>query len=231
MCGRFTMLSWDETNQVARAIEASIPFNIQPDWPAVAPRSDAFPGSQAAVVMADDGGHMAIECAIPWARLSVCAMTWGFAARENLGGGQRATRGPIFNTRIETAATSSMWRDSFASRRCIVPAGAFFEPHRNAMGLADSGRRVKQVYRFTDECGFALLLAGIWKGDRFSILTREPDDVVSPVHDRMPVVLSPAAARRWLFESHSAAPEAIGLTLRAEPVYPAAPESGQLSLF
>ena len=192
MCGRFTMLSWDETNQVARAIEASIPFNIQPDWPAVAPRSDAFPGSQATVVMAD---------------------------------------GPIFNTRIETAATSSMWRDSFASRRCIVPAGAFFEPHRNAMGLADSGRRVKQVYRFTDECGFALLLAGIWKGDRFSILTREPDDVVSPVHDRMPVVLSPAAARRWLFESHSAAPEAIGLTLRAEPVYPAAPESGQLSLF
>lgn len=289
MCGRFTMLTWDETNQVARAIEAAAPFNIDPDWPAAAPacegecgvcrnrtcsseggapmRADAFPGSRAAAVVADDGGHMAIECAAPWAKLSARMMTWGFepiggalgaTSGNALGTAQKAApgtspdarttagkggsaRGPIFNTRIETAASSPFWRDSFAGRRCIVPVAAFFEPHRNEMALGAGGRRVKQSYRFADAGGAALLLAGIWKGDRFSILTCEPDEAASPVHDRMPVALSPEAARSWLFGTQSpngaanidrlgdAAP--CGIALEARPVYPAAPETGQLSLF
>lgn len=233
MCGRFTMLTWDEAEQAARAVEAASPFHIEPDWPA---RRDAFPGAEAAVVVADDGGHMAIECAVPWAKLSIRTMTWGFSARQS-----------IFNTRIETAGTSPMWRESFAERRCIVPAAAFFEPHRSEMALGADGRRIKQSYRFADTNGCALLLAGIWEGDRFSIMTCEPDETVSPVHDRMPIALSPAAARSWLFDAQGpngtarigrhgdgglqSDPAPCHITLEAGPVYPAAPESGQLSLF
>ena len=94
------------------------------------------------------------------------------------------------------------FRDSFRARRCLVPASGFYE-------WARTGIR-KQPYHFQRRDGQPLAFAGLW--DRWHglgrdmgrdiltccILTTDGNDVVRPIHDRMPVVLLPAEFDAWL---------------------------------
>jgi putative SOS response-associated peptidase YedK len=108
----------------------------------------------------------------------------------------------LINARAETVERSPAFRTSFAKRRLIVPAAAFYEWHR-----AD-GRREPFAVRRRD--GEPLALAGVWAiwrdadtGERLytcSILTTAPNDLVSPIHNRMPVILDPADWDLWLSE-------------------------------
>jgi putative SOS response-associated peptidase YedK len=76
-----------------------------------------------------------------------------------------------------------------ANRRCVIPAEGFYE-WREEKGL-------KQPYFFAHKDGKPLMFAGLWdysdvKGEEipsFAILTDEPNALVAPYHDRMPVVL------------------------------------------
>jgi putative SOS response-associated peptidase YedK len=98
------------------------------------------------------------------------------------------------------ARTDSLRRGSFksmlANRRCVIPAEGFYE-WREEEGL-------KQPYFFARQDGKALMFAGIWdysdvKGDvvpSFAILTDEPNALVAPYHDRMPVILD--TLEQWL---------------------------------
>lgn len=103
----------------------------------------------------------------------------------------------MINARSETASTKPAFRDALKSRRCLIPADAFYEWMR--MGKA------KQPYCF--EVGEGELFAGIWdrwkdaKGnsvETWSILTTTPNAVTSAVHDRMPVILDPDGYDLWL---------------------------------
>lgn len=208
MCGRFTTITWDEVEGVIGAIEAERPYNLEPDWPAR--RVDAFPKATAPIITLDEAGA-----------LEGRELIWGFDLLNSPGK-------VAFNTRIESAAQSSLWRESFTRRRCIVPAATFFEPHRSEMGVRD-GRRVRQAYRFASADGSLLMMAGIWQGDRFSVMTREPDSAVAPVHDRMPLILRAHQANAWLSAGRTAnhpEPQLIGA-----PIYEACPANQQLSLF
>lgn len=233
MCGKFTTLTWDETLEVARCIETRTPLNLLPDWPA-AP-NDARPGATVPVIIADDGGTMAVSCAQPWCKPTLRRMVWGFEnpnARRDRNGDPVDGKGtkPIFNTRFETAAQSPFWADSFAMRHCIIAARAFYETHRSEQAIGPTGRPVKQAYRFSRADNLPILMAGIWQGDRFSILTREPDEIVGAVHDRMPVTTNVEEARLWL--SGDAQLNALQPSrFVREPVYATAESSGQLSLF
>ena len=83
-----------------------------------------------------------------------------------------------------------------ANRRCVIPAEGFYE-WREEHGY-------KQPYFFARKDGKPVMFAGIWdysevKGDTipsFAILTDEPNELVAPYHDRMPVVLDDA--EKWL---------------------------------
>jgi putative SOS response-associated peptidase YedK len=83
-----------------------------------------------------------------------------------------------------------------ANRRCVIPAEGFYEWRE------EDGK--KQSYFFSRKDVQPLMFAGIWdysevKGDAvpsFAILTDEPNELVAPYHDRMPVVLSDV--ERWL---------------------------------
>jgi putative SOS response-associated peptidase YedK len=105
----------------------------------------------------------------------------------------------MINARSETANMRPAFRDALKSRRCLIPADAFYEWSR--IGKA------KQPYCFEINEGGLFAFAGIW--DRWSgpsgneletcsILTTAPNAVTLPVHDRMPVILDPDAYDLWL---------------------------------
>lgn len=215
MCGRFAALTLDEVRAVVEDIAAESPAGevTAASSPAADMRgADAFPGSRVALIAGMRGEEPA-----------ACMMTWGFPLPGS--SGARAGR-LVYNTRSETAASSPMWAAPLENRRCVVPARAFYERHRAERGL-QGGRQVRQLYRFTALRDTILLMAGIWEDGCFSIMTCPPGGAVAPVHDRMPVLLDTPAARRWLaLQDAAAAP----IALTGKPVFPPAPEQGQLLL-
>ncbi len=102
---------------------------------------------------------------------------------------------PLINARSETVDRKPSFRRAFASRRCLVPATGFFE--WRTLGCN------KQPFHFRRRDGALFAFAGIWdhtgtEGDAFVILTTRPNPTVSPIHDRMPVILAPEAYSIWL---------------------------------
>ena len=143
-------------------------------------------------------------------------------------------RGLVFNARIESALSGSgLWSEAVENGRCIVPVRAFYET-RNVDG-GTGGR--KPQYRFASAGGTALLLAGLRLGDRFVLVTCEPDAVVGRVHSRMPLSLTAPEALAWLDRSTTArdllarhAP--VPLEAQEEPAPTRRPsDSDQMSLF
>lgn len=105
----------------------------------------------------------------------------------------------LINARSETVAEKPAFRESFRRRRCLIPADGFYEWKRHG------GGKQPFFFRMRDEAPFGF--AGLWErwegeGGRVinscTILTTEANDVVRPVHDRMPVILHPGDYDLWL---------------------------------
>ena len=106
----------------------------------------------------------------------------------------------MFNARAETLTTSPAFRDAFRRRRCLVPVDSFFEWRREGT--------VRQPFRIVRTDSRPLALAGLWSGWRdpetdevrrtFTIITTTPNDLMRPIHNRMPVVLAEEAWDLWL---------------------------------
>ncbi len=109
-----------------------------------------------------------------------------------------------FNARSETIDTKPAFRESFISRRCLVPVRGFFEWQHIG------GRKIPWYISLRDEDIFSL--AGIWdswkmKGgvsvNTFSVVTTRANELMSEIHNtkkRMPVILPAAAEKLWLKE-------------------------------
>ena len=104
----------------------------------------------------------------------------------------------IINARSETLETKPSFSDSFERRRCLILADGFYEWQR-------TGRARKAFYfQLNDESPFAF--AGIWdrwrdgntKINSCAIITTDANEVLRPVHDRMPVILRPGSYEAWL---------------------------------
>ena len=126
-------------------------------------------------------------------------MVWGlipYWCKDASGG-----RKPI-NAKSETAASLPTFRDAYARRRCLLPIDNFFE------WKAIKGQRTKQPYAIAMKSGEPLALAAIWENWRppnsdawlrtFCVLTTNSNEVVSDIHDRMPVIIPTDAYDRWL---------------------------------
>jgi putative SOS response-associated peptidase YedK len=109
-------------------------------------------------------------------------------------------RRPI-NARAETVATSGMFRGAFAQRRCLVPAGAFYE-----WKAVQGGKQPFAIARVDDQ---PIAFAGLWEGFRwpdddvtrsFTIITTDANAKMAELHNRMPVVLEEADWPIWLGE-------------------------------
>jgi putative SOS response-associated peptidase YedK len=113
------------------------------------------------------------------------------------------------NARAETLHLKPSFREAFRTRRCLVPASGFYEWET---------RDRPWLFRAPDAQPF--LLAGIWEsrilpdGREFetcALITTEPNDLMRPIHDRMPVIIAPADAPGWLDPRRSRPEELAGL--------------------
>jgi putative SOS response-associated peptidase YedK len=149
-------------------------------------------------------------------RRGITAYRWGLVPHWERTPGGGAKR---INARAETVATAPAFRDSFARKRCIVPADAFYEWQRVG--------GIRQPFAVRQADGRPLALAGLWASWRpseesewlrtFTIVTTRANAVIEPIHDRMPVILSPDAWDRWLDPLPADPAELLGLLVPADP--------------
>lgn len=107
-----------------------------------------------------------------------------------------------FNARADTVAKKPAFRDAYKKHRCLVPANGFYEWQKVGKSKTD-----KQPYLIRLHGGELFAFAGLWSwwenpdGEEitsYTIITTEPNEMVKPIHNRMPVILSPANYNRWL---------------------------------
>jgi putative SOS response-associated peptidase YedK len=97
---------------------------------------------------------------------------------------------PLINARAETAPQKRSFAALWQRQRCLIPASAFYE--------WDAGQRCR--ISCSDLPLFAM--AGLWQpsetGARFVILTTAANELIQPIHERMPVILPPELETSWL---------------------------------
>ena len=137
--------------------------------------------SQPALILRADHGEMVSE-----------VLKWGYEAY-----GKKTL---VFNARSETVQERPMFKYDFEERRCLIPAGKFYE-------WKQDGTKQKEKYEFFTPDKI-LYLAGIYHknpaGDRFTILTREAEGCMTGIHPRMPLILYEKDMEKWLFSRKEA---------------------------
>ncbi len=125
----------------------------------------------------------------------------------------------MINARAETVATKPAYKRPFARKRCIIPADGFYEWKVVAPPTTPKGRPKKQPMFVHRRDGEPLAFAGLWDvwkvpdgadagaidgvGDdgwlrSCVIVTTDANELLAPIHDRMPVVLPESAWAAWL---------------------------------
>jgi putative SOS response-associated peptidase YedK len=181
MCGRFS-----STSQLQFLLEQfrAEPLGVeghQPSWN-VAPATDIL-----VVTASPDGARQLRE------------LKWGLVPRwaKDPSGANR-----MINLRAETVREKKGWKSTLARRRCIIPIDGFYEWQDQGKGQR------KQPFYITSRDFTPLALAGLWatwrdpdSGEELftcTILTTSANDLMEPVHHRMPVILAPEDWDAWL---------------------------------
>jgi putative SOS response-associated peptidase YedK len=199
MCGRFARYSLSrELERHFRAHPA--PFEVLPDYN-VAPTQDI-----PVIVQQEDERH-------------IRKFHWGLVPfwAKDISIGSR-----MINARVETVAMKPAFRAAFKQRRCLIPADGFYEWH------GTSGN--KQPYYFHLPCSEPFAFAGLYENwvDKealaeaasyrsCTIITMDASDSVKAVHNRMPMILEPAAYAEWL-DPEIEAPSEIEAILKSGSV-------------
>jgi len=111
----------------------------------------------------------------------------------------------MINARSETVAEKPSYRAAFRRRRCIAPADGFFEWVR--------GEKRKQPMYITARGGQPFGIAALWEHwvgsdgseiESCTLLTTEANELLAPIHDRMPVILEPDDYGLWLGDGRDA---------------------------
>jgi putative SOS response-associated peptidase YedK len=175
MCGRFTL-----TASTERVVE----FFGLAEVPVLPPRYNIAP-TQPVLAVRRDGADPPRAVLLRWGLIP----SWAKEARI---GNQ------MINARSETAAEKPAFRTPLRRRRCLIPADGFYEWQKCG--------KSKQPYciRRTGDRLFAF--AGLWdrwQGDEgpvetCTILTTDANDLVRPIHERMPIILPESAFAGWL---------------------------------
>ena len=196
MCGRYTLTT--------SAAELAKHFWLERE-PRLGARYNIAPSQPVCTVMEDrdQGGP-------PQCRL----MHWGLVphwAKDT------AIANRLINARSETAAAKPAFRAAMRYRRCLIPANGFYEWQRTGT------RKQPHLIAMADRSLFAM--AGLWEhwqsenGDELEscvVLTTEPNELMAPIHNRMPVILARDDYRAWLDPTQTDASQVLPL-LRPAP--------------
>lgn len=179
MCGRFTNAAKKEQirKEFKALVNSSTPDN---------PRFNIAPSQMIDVVFEPEGER------------SLSQLKWGLVPNwaKDAEIGNR-----MINARAETITEKPSFREAFKSRRCIIPASGFYEWQQKAAGA-------KQPYYFYLKEKEVFGFAGLWESwvdkktgellETCTIITTKANDVLKPVHDRMPVILKAENYDEWL---------------------------------
>lgn len=239
MCGRYTLLTEEECRELERIAEA-----VDRKYGASGcgvKRGEIFPTDQAPILLSgseartETASELMPELSPDLGQGLIPELAiWGFprfspkVRTEGVSSAQGRT-GVVINARAETAREKAMFRRSFETGRCVVPAAGFFEWKKDGDLSVGSGRRKGRKYLFRRTPGQPLYMAGLteeFEGQRrFVILTTEANDSMRGIHHRMPVILTEEQLREWLED-----PRAAARILKETPPIlekEAAPEAGQ----
>ncbi|MBE7462101.1 MAG: SOS response-associated peptidase [Planctomycetes bacterium] len=180
MCGRFSLAV-----PLKDLLEVFGPLDIDPSVERLfAPRYNIAPTQQIAAVR-EEGG-----------RRKLLALKWGLVpswAKDPAIGVK------MLNARGETVAEKPSFRSAYKKRRCVLPAGGFYEWKREGKN--------KQPFHIVRRDGRVLALAALWERwepkdgaalETCAIVTIGPNAVMEPIHDRMPVILDGGTLDAWL---------------------------------
>lgn len=192
MCGRFSITGDLDFYAHYFSVDEVVTQPLQRSWN-VAPTDSVY------VIAERDGVRQ------------LGTMKWGLVPHW-----AKDTRSIHINARSETVDTTPAFRDSFARRRCLIPADGFYE-----WEPPEQGRTPHWVYKAD---GHPMAFAGIWAtrlddetGEWLrtcSILTTASDGPISSIHDRMPVSLTTEVWDAWL-DRGLRDPEAIRSLIRS----------------
>ncbi len=181
MCGRFTLaLSPEELAQLM-ALDAALDIEL-----GLSPRFNIAPGQDLLAAVQPTPNDAREARTFKW------GLVPGWAKDASIGN-------RMINARAETAPEKPSFREAFKSRRCLVPANGFYEWQRQ------DNKKQPWLFRVIDEPGFCM--AGLWETWRqpdgaplhtCTILTTKANDLLRPIHDRMPVILHREDYERWL---------------------------------
>jgi putative SOS response-associated peptidase YedK len=176
VCGRFSITGDLDFYAEYFGVDEVLAERLEPNWN-VAPTDPVY-------VVAEREGVRTLG-----------SMPWGLVPHW-----AKDTRSIHINSRAETVASNAAFRESFARRRCLIPADGFYEWEPKEAGGAPHW-----IYRAD---GHPMAFAGIWASRlgpdtdvwqrTCSIITTTADGAVSPIHDRMPVSLQPSVWVAWL---------------------------------
>lgn len=178
MCGRYSIVLEEET--ILRIFQAKQPQNFTH-------RYNAAPGQLLPVITSENTHQIQL-------------FRWGFipqwAKEENVGY-------KMINARLDSIEEKVSFKKAFHAQHCIILANSFFEWKQEANG---KNGKTPYLIKLTDQTVFAM--AGIWNrwvnyatGEEiasFAILTTEANELMEGIHERMPVILSPENATRWI---------------------------------
>ncbi len=185
MCGRYTLTRQEK---IVEDLQASLgPDIMGHEW--WKPRYNVAPTQPSPVVTLHDGVR------------TVEMMRWGLVPFWATKPG--APRPPLMiNARKESLHAKQWFREALDKRRCLVPADGFFE----WMKKQDDPKHPQPIY-LRPESRKVFAFAGLWARAKasdgseqlsFAIITCTPNELVKPIHDRMPLVLSPDTYESWL---------------------------------
>jgi putative SOS response-associated peptidase YedK len=181
MCGRYYRRS--DKQQIAEAFRLGISptFEILPSYN-VAPQT-----FQPIVRVNEDTGERELAC-----------MRWGLVPYWSK---DDKIAYSTINAKAETLATSPTFREAFKRRRCLIPLDGFYE-------WQALNARSKQAYAVSLKSSKLFAVAGLWDRWRdkvsgqaletFTLITTDPNELMEPFHNRMPVIVRAADYERWM---------------------------------
>jgi putative SOS response-associated peptidase YedK len=176
MCGRFTI-------NIPPELLSDI-FGLA-DTPAVTPRYNIAPTQQVPVIRRYGDGQNYLDY-LHWGLIPSWAQEKSIGSR-------------LINARSETVTEKPSFRQAIRYRRCLVLASGFYEWKLEG--------KEKQPWLIRLKDGAPMVFAGLWETwkspegtvvESCTILTTASNRLVAPLHDRMPVILSPDEYRTWL---------------------------------
>jgi putative SOS response-associated peptidase YedK len=176
MCGRYSLFDPDEMYDRFSIVKRRLNIDIEPHY-------NIAPSEMLPVVVKHSPNQVEL-------------MRWGLVPHWSK---EPHVKYSTINARAENLASSSVYRNPFQTKRCLVPANGFFE------WMKTSENKIPYFIHLKHESMFAFAgVYDVWtdaEGKQFksfAIITCKPNALMEPIHNRMPVILRIADEEVWI---------------------------------